>query len=63
MNKYYSFISLSFSSEPFINTIQRNVNIQSKKKKKTPQIEISVNVLDDQKFSFIRVNAVVNDLP
>jgi len=35
MNKYYSFISLSFSSESFINTIQRNVNIQSKKKKDT----------------------------
>jgi len=58
MNKYYSFISLSFSSESFINTIQRNVNIQSKKKKKTLQIEVSVNVLDDQKFSFVRVNAV-----
>jgi len=57
MNKYYSFISLSFSSESFINTIQRNVNIQSKKKK-TLQIEVSVNVLDDQKFSFVRVNAV-----
>lgn len=58
MNKYYSFISLSFSSEPFINTIQRNVDIVKKKKKKTRQIEISVNVPDDQKFSFIRVNAV-----
>lgn len=59
MNKYYSFISLSFSSEPFINTIQRNFDIvKKKKKKKTPQIEISVNVPDDQKFSFVRVNAV-----
>lgn len=64
MNKY-SFILLSFSSEPFINTIQRNINIQSKREREreTPQTELSVSVLDDLKFSFIRVNAVFKELP
>lgn len=59
MNKYYSFISLSLSSDPPTNTIKIN-NISSQKKKKKDTTNWSVNILDDQKMSCRRVNAVFN---
>lgn len=50
MNKYYSFISLSFPSEHFSITF-RGTLIYSVKKK-ILQTEVSDNVTDDQKFIY-----------
>lgn len=61
MNKYYFYFRVSLLNHlliPFRGTL-----IYSVKKKKTLQIEISANILDDQKFSLVRVKAVFNDLP
>lgn len=63
MNKYYFYFRVSLLNHlsiPFRGTLIYSVK---KKKKKTLQIEISANILDDQKFSLVRVKAVFNDLP
>lgn len=63
LNKYYfyfiEFLFWTILSIPFRGTLIYSVK---KKKKKTLQIEISVDVSDEQKFSFMRANAVFNDI-
>lgn len=58
MNKYYFYFTVSLLNHlsiPFRGTLIYSL------KKKTLQIEISANILDDQKFSLVK--AVLNDLP